>query len=84
MHTVNFTDARQNFKAVIDRVVNDHDATLIHRREGGHAVLVSADAYSAMMETLHLLSSPANAKALTESIAQFKAGKAKARALVAA
>ena len=82
MEVVSFTDVRNSFKAVIDRVVNDNDATLIHRRDGENAVLVSEAAYNSMMETVHLLSSPANARALLRAVAQDKKGQAKRRALV--
>ena len=82
MEVVSFTDVRNSFKAVIDRVVNDNDATLIHRRDGENAVLVSEAAYNSMMETMHLLSSPANARALLKAVAQDKKGQAKRRALV--
>lgn len=82
MEVVSFTDVRNSFKAVIDRVVNDNDATLIHRRDGENAVLVSEAAYNSMMETMHLLSSPANARALLKAVAQDKKGQAKRKALV--
>ena len=82
MEVVSFTDVRNSFKAVIDRVVNDNDATLIHRRDGENAVLVSEAAYNSMVETMHLLSSPANARALLKAVAQDKKGQAKRKALV--
>ena len=82
MQGVSFTEVRNSFKTVIDRVVNDNDATLIYRRHGENAVLVSEAAYSSMMETLHLLSSSANARALLKAVAQDKKGQAKRRALV--
>lgn len=53
--------------------------TVITRRDGGDAVVMSLAYYQSMAETLHLLSSPANAAHLAESIAQYKAGKAKRR-----
>ena len=82
MQLASYTEARGNFKAIIDRAVNDQDAVLIHRRSGGNAVLVSEDAYNSMMETLHLLSSPANAAALARSIEQFKQGQGKRQKLI--
>ena len=36
---------------------------------------MSLDYYNSLMETVHLLKSPANAAHLTESIEQFRAGK---------
>ena len=82
MHVISYTEARNSFKAVIERVVNDHDVTLIHRRDGDDAVILSAELYSSMRETLHLLSDPANAKVLMASVEQHNAGKAKARKLI--
>ena len=84
MHVISYTDARNTLKAVIDQVNDDQAPTLIHRRDGGNAVLMSEQAYSSMQETLYLLSNPANARALMRSVAQAKAGKAKGRKLIEA
>jgi len=62
-------------------VVEDADVTIIARRDAPDAVLMSLDTYNSMMETAHLLKSPANARHLAKSIGQFRAGKAKARKL---
>ena len=42
---------------------------------------MSLDHYQSIMETMHLLSTPANAAHLAKSIAQHKAGKATRREL---
>ena len=82
MHVISYTDARNSLKAVIDQVIEDQAPTLIHRQEGGNAVFLSKEVFSSIQETLYLLSSPANARALLESVAQLKAGKAKKRKLL--
>jgi antitoxin YefM len=82
MRIVNFSDARNNLRAVIDQVVDDADVTVIARRDAQDAVVMSFDHYSSLMETVHLLSSPANAAHLARSIAQARAGKAQPRALI--
>lgn len=74
MKVVNFTDARNNLKSVLDQVVNDADCTIITRRDAEDAVLMSLDYYNSLMETVHLLRSPANAAHLQTSIAQFHQG----------
>ena len=85
MHVVSYSDARNSLKTVLDRVVNDHAPTIIHRRgAGGDVVMISEQSYSSMVETLHLLSSPANAAHLAESIAQYRAGEATRRELLKA
>lgn len=50
--------------------------TIISPRGGADTVVMSLDHYQRLMETMHLLASPANAAHLAESIAQHKAGKA--------
>ncbi|WP_280570875.1 type II toxin-antitoxin system prevent-host-death family antitoxin, partial [Chromohalobacter sp. 296-RDG] len=74
MRIISFTDARNGLKAVLDGVVNDADTTVITRRDSEDAVVMSLDYYNSLMETVHLLRSPANAEHLSKSIAQYKAG----------
>jgi len=75
MHVVSFTEARNGLKSVLDRVVNDADYTVITRRDAEDAVVMSMDHYNSLMETVHLLKSPANATHLAKSIEQFQAGQ---------
>ncbi|MFG6667317.1 type II toxin-antitoxin system Phd/YefM family antitoxin [Halomonas sp. HNIBRBA4712] len=81
MRIVSITEARNDLKAVLDNVVNDADTTVITRRDAEDAVVMSLDYYNSLMETVHLLRSPANADHLNRSIAQFKAGQATPREL---
>jgi len=81
MQTIHFSDARNALRSVIDRVVDDADVTLITRRDAPNAVLMSQVYYDSLMETVHLLRSPANALHLERSIAQLRKGKAKERQL---
>ncbi|MDR0480094.1 MAG: type II toxin-antitoxin system prevent-host-death family antitoxin [Burkholderiaceae bacterium] len=82
MQTIPFSEARSQFKAVIDRVVEDADATLITRRNAANAVILSQAHYDSLMETVHLLRSPANAAHLARSVAQWRKGQAKLHTLV--
>ena len=75
MDVVTYSDARNNLKSVMDRVVNDADFTVI-TRQGGEAVeMISLSEWNSIQETAHLLSSPKNAARLRESIAQLDAGE---------
>lgn len=75
MRIVSFTEARNGLKLVLDGVVNDADCTVITRRDSEDAVVMSLDYYNSLMETVHLLKSPANAAHLNASIEQFRSGK---------
>ena len=75
MHAVSYSEARDNLKAMIDKVVADRAPLAITRQRGEGAVLISASEWESIEETLYLLSSPANAKHLMEGIAQLDAGK---------
>ncbi len=74
METTNFTNARKNLSSILDRVADNASYTIITRRNKPDSVVMSWDSFRGMMETMHLLSSPANAKHLEESIAQYRAG----------
>ena len=82
MRVINFSDARTQFKQVIDQVVADQDVAIISRRDAEDAVLMSLDTYNSMMETFHLLKSPANVKQLEKSLKQYRQGHIKTKALV--
>jgi antitoxin YefM len=76
MKVVSFSEARSSLKTVFDRVVEDADYTIINRRDTDDVVVMSLESFNSLMETVHLLKSPANAAHLERSITQFKAGKA--------
>ncbi|BAU13156.1 prevent-host-death protein [Leptolyngbya sp. NIES-3755] len=82
MDIVSFSEARNNLKAVLDRVVEDADFTVITRRDAEDVVVMSLELFNRLMETDYLLKSPANAAHLERSIAQYKQGKAIERNLV--
>ncbi len=75
MRVVNFTEARKSLKAILDGVINDCDHTIISRNGSEDAVLMSMTEYSSIMETLHLMRSPANVDHLQKSIAQHRGGQ---------
>ena len=84
MRVVNFSDARNSLKTIIDQVVSDADVAVIARRDAPDAVVMSLDTYNSMMETVHLLKVPANAAHLARSVEQLRKKKVKARGLVEA
>lgn len=82
MRVVNFSEARNHLKNVIDQVVDDADYTVIARRNAGDAVVMSMDTFNSLMETVHLMRSPANAAHLARSIEQYRQGKTVRKDLV--
>lgn len=82
MKIISFTEARNSLKSVLDSVINDADTAIITRRNSENAVVMSLEYYNSLMETVHLLRSPANAEHLNKSIAQYKAGKVAERDLI--
>jgi antitoxin YefM len=82
MKVVSFSEARNSLKTVLDRVVADADYTIVTRRDADDVVVMSLESFNSLMETVHLLKSPANAAHLDRSISQFKQGKAVVRDLL--
>lgn len=71
MDVITYSEARANLKDVMDEVVNDRTQVIVTRRKAASVVMVSLDDWNAMEETMHLLSSRANAQRLRESIDQM-------------
>jgi len=75
MITANFTEFRTELRKFLDNVANNHETLIIKRKSGKGTVMISLDEYNSIMETVHLLSSKANADRLYESIRQIKNGE---------
>ena len=75
MIAANFTEFRTKLKKYLDTVENNHETLIIKRGSGSGTVVISLDEYNSIMETVHLLSSKANADRLYESIEQMKGGQ---------
>lgn len=82
MRVINFSEARNRLKSVLDQVVEDCDCTVISRRDADDAVVMSLDYFNGLMETVHLLRSSANAAHLARSIDQYRSGKVENHGLV--
>ena len=81
MRVVNFSEARNKLRSVLDQVAEDADVTVITRRDAPDAVVMSLDTFNSLMETVHLLKSPANAAHLARSIGQHRQGQLLKQAL---
>ncbi len=79
MRVIHFSDARNQLKQVLDQVVDDADFPVISRPDAPDAVVMSLDTFNRLMETLHLMKSPANVRRLEKSIAQYRKGQTKVR-----
>ncbi|WP_373545464.1 type II toxin-antitoxin system Phd/YefM family antitoxin [Chamaesiphon sp.] len=65
-----------------DRTIEAVDYTIIARSDAPDAVVMSLDFFNSLLETVHLLKSPANAAHLERSISQYQQGKAVERDLI--
>jgi antitoxin YefM len=81
MHTISLDHAKQEFEAVVARVLADSEPTVVNTPAGESVVVVPLDDYEAWQETAYLLRSPANAAHLCRSISEVEAGKVQQREL---
>lgn len=82
MDVVSYSDSRAQLKSLMDRVVADHTPVVISRQRAESVVMVSLSDWTAMEETMHLLSSGANASRLRSAIGQLDADQGKTRDLL--
>ncbi len=60
----NYTNLRQNLASILDEVIDDSGCVIVSRTGKEDVAIIAASELYNMMETLHLLKSPANAKRL--------------------
>ncbi|NGP19366.1 MULTISPECIES: type II toxin-antitoxin system Phd/YefM family antitoxin [Devosia] len=76
MRAKSISDFRKNIAADIDAVVTDFEPLIITRPAGKQPVVVmSLEEFEGWKETLHLNSTKANSRRLTQGEADFEAGK---------
>ncbi|MFU8789446.1 MAG: type II toxin-antitoxin system Phd/YefM family antitoxin [Methylobacter sp.] len=73
MMTITATEARKTFFELIKQTSQRHEIIEIQHKSG-NAVIMSADDYESLQETLHLLSQPDFKQKFNESIQQADAG----------
>ncbi|MEQ8814512.1 MAG: type II toxin-antitoxin system prevent-host-death family antitoxin [Thalassobaculum sp.] len=79
MDHVSYTELRRNLARHMDEVSASKAPLLVTRQGGKSVVVLAEDEYEALRETLHLLSSPANAARLMRGLAEADAGQVSER-----
>ena len=82
MSHVSYTELRANLAKYMDDVCDGRAPLHVTRQNARSVVMIAEDEYEGMMETLHLLRSPANAARLLRSMKAADAGKLVARDIV--
>lgn len=69
MQTLSASDARANLYRLLDQAAESHEPIIISGKRN-NAVLVSAEDWSAIQETLYLLSVPGMRESIKEGMAE--------------
>lgn len=75
MNAITVKQAKKELNRLIEQVIADAEPTIICNDVGEKAVLLSYDEFNSWQETRYLLSNPANAEHLRQSISQAQSGK---------
>ena len=82
MSHVSYTELRSSLAKYMDQVCDSRDALYVTRQHARTVVMISEEEYQGMLETLHLLRSPANAARLLRSIDEANKGQLVEREMI--
>jgi antitoxin YefM len=82
MAHVSYSQLRNNLASYMDDVCDNHAPLFVTRQNARGVVMMSEDDYEGLMETVHLLKSPANASRLLRSINDADKGELTEREIV--
>jgi len=82
MAHVSYSELRNNLASYMDEVCDNRAPLFVTRQNARSVVLMSEDDYEGLMETVHLLKSPANAARLLRSIKDADEGKLTEREII--
>ena len=74
MMTIAATEARKTFFDIIKQANQQHETVQVQHKTG-NAVIMSAEDYESLQETLHLLSQPNFKQNFSESVAEADSGQ---------
>ncbi|MBW1939934.1 MAG: type II toxin-antitoxin system prevent-host-death family antitoxin [Deltaproteobacteria bacterium] len=69
-----YTNARAHLASLLDEVAQNREVVIIQRRGSEDVAMIAADELSGILETAHLLRSPANAKRLLSALENVRKG----------
>jgi prevent-host-death family protein len=75
MTTVPLAEARANLSRLVDEAVRTHQRVEVTRKGRRSAVILSADDYDSLMETLDILSDPDLMREIREAEAEAERGE---------
>jgi antitoxin YefM len=78
MTSISYSEARERLASVWDQAVSTREPVVIDRRGHESVVLVPVSEWEGLMETAHLLRSPANARRLLAALNRLEAGEGEA------
>ena len=67
-----YTQARARFASLIDEVLKNREVVIIQRRGNEDVAMIAADELAGILETAHLLRSPANADRLNSALERVR------------
>ena len=82
MSHVSYTELRGKLAKYMDEVCDSRSALVVTRQNARSVVMLSEEEYESIMETLHLMRTPANAVRLLRSIDEADAGRVTEHELV--
>ncbi len=72
-----YTQLREKLATVLDRVVEDQETVIVHRRGSKDVALIPASELAGLVETAHLLRSPKNAERLLAALQRARGRRQK-------
>jgi antitoxin YefM len=81
MSFVSMSELRANMAQHLDQILHDRAELVVTRQDRESVVIMPLAELESLRETLHLLSTPANADQLLRSISELDAGKGAERQL---
>ena len=67
-----YSQARAHLSNLLDQVSDNREVVIIQRRGADDVALIAADELTSLLETAHLLRSPANAERLLTALARVR------------